>query len=234
MFAVRGGRFAEGRATIRRAIELAESFEAPENANSAAVGLAFALADSGWAEEAAELAGKSLERSRDLQTLSGVAVLMSRLGRLEEAEAAIAELTERWPQDTIVNEVTVPVSRALQALLAGDAAGAIERLEPSRPYERAFLTVLQVRGQAYLASGRTEDAVSTFEQLASHDTVFPTWHIHYLARLWVAQANLADGDIDAARTAYQDFFALMKDADEGIPLIEKARAEYETIPGVKG
>ncbi len=42
------------------------------------------------------------------------------------------------------------------------------------------------------------------------------------------------GNTDAARRAYQDFLALMKDADEGLPLVETARAEYEAIAGVEG
>jgi hypothetical protein len=55
-----------------------------------------------------------------------------------------------------------------------------------------------------------------------------------LAHLQLGRAYLAKGDTEAARRAYQDFLAIMKDADEGIPLIDKARSEYATIPGVKG
>ena len=55
-----------------------------------------------------------------------------------------------------------------------------------------------------------------------------------IARLWLGRAHLAAGDVEEARAAYEGFLEQMKSADEGIPLIEKARQEYETIPGVKG
>jgi serine/threonine protein kinase len=51
-----------------------------------------------------------------------------------------------------------------------------------------------------------------------------------LARLWLARAHLANNDPEASRKAYEEFFALMSEADEGIPVIEEARAEYEAIP----
>jgi eukaryotic-like serine/threonine-protein kinase len=34
------------------------------------------------------------------------------------------------------------------------------------------------------------------------------------------------GEIAKSRTAYQDFFALWKDADPDIPILKKAKAEY--------
>ena len=233
-YLIRKGRLSEARATAGRAVEKANSLGAGETASFAMLSLASALADFGYVDEAAELARRALESSRDQQTLAGVAVLMGELGVASESDAVVAELVERWPQNTIVQEVIVPSTDALRALLDGDAPAAVDRLEVARPYERAYLNVLKIRGQAYLASNQPEKAVLTFEQLDSLDTVFPSWYIHDIARLWVARAHLANGDAEAARTAYQDFFALMKDADEGIPLIEKARGEYETIPGVKG
>ena len=42
------------------------------------------------------------------------------------------------------------------------------------------------------------------------------------------------GNNAEARTAYQDFFEIMKDADEGIPLIEEAQAEYAALTEAKG
>jgi hypothetical protein len=37
------------------------------------------------------------------------------------------------------------------------------------------------------------------------------------------------GDNAKARTAYQDFFALWKDADPDVPVLKTARAEYEKV-----
>ena len=71
-------------------------------------------------------------------------------------------------------------------------------------------------------------------KLVGLDSVFAMWTVHSLAHLWLGRAHLANGDPDAARAAYEAFFDEMKEADEGVPVIEKARQEYATIPGVKG
>ena len=42
-----------------------------------------------------------------------------------------------------------------------------------------------------------------------------------LERAWALQ-----GDTAKARTAYQDFFSLWKEADPDIPILKTARAEY--------
>ena len=37
------------------------------------------------------------------------------------------------------------------------------------------------------------------------------------------------GDPSGARTAYQDFFALWKDADPDVPVLKEAKAEYAKL-----
>lgn len=50
-----------------------------------------------------------------------------------------------------------------------------------------------------------------------------------LARLGLARAFAMSGDTGKARTAYQDFFALWKDADPGVPVLAEAKAEYAKL-----
>jgi hypothetical protein len=37
------------------------------------------------------------------------------------------------------------------------------------------------------------------------------------------------GNLDAARTNYQDFLALWKDADPDIPILKQAKSEYARL-----
>ena len=37
------------------------------------------------------------------------------------------------------------------------------------------------------------------------------------------------GDMGKAKTAYQDFFMLWKDADSDIPILKQAKAEYSKL-----
>ena len=46
-----------------------------------------------------------------------------------------------------------------------------------------------------------------------------------LARLGLARAYTLEGDAAKSRIAYQSFFALWKDADPGIPILQQANAE---------
>jgi hypothetical protein len=46
-----------------------------------------------------------------------------------------------------------------------------------------------------------------------------------LARLQLGRAFALSGDNIKARTAYQDFLTLWKDADADIPILQQARAE---------
>jgi hypothetical protein len=41
---------------------------------------------------------------------------------------------------------------------------------------------------------------------------------------------LRSDDSSKAKTAYQDFFALWKDADPEIPILKQAKAEYAKLP----
>jgi hypothetical protein len=45
----------------------------------------------------------------------------------------------------------------------------------------------------------------------------------------LARAYALSGDAAKARAAYQDFFALWKDADPDIPILKEARAEYAKL-----
>ena len=48
----------------------------------------------------------------------------------------------------------------------------------------------------------------------------------------LARAYGLTGDAAKARAAYQDFFALWKDADPDIPILKQAKAEYAKLQKV--
>ena len=50
-----------------------------------------------------------------------------------------------------------------------------------------------------------------------------------LAHLQLARAEETSGNRAAARTHYQDFFALWKNADPNIPILQQAKAEYAKL-----
>ena len=50
-----------------------------------------------------------------------------------------------------------------------------------------------------------------------------------LAHLGLGRAYALSGDTAKARTAYNDFFTLWKDADSDIPILKEAKAEYAKL-----
>ena len=50
-----------------------------------------------------------------------------------------------------------------------------------------------------------------------------------LAHLGLGRAHVLQGDTSKARTAYQDFFALWKDADPDTPILKQAKSEYSKL-----
>jgi|SRR5215469_12283670 len=50
-----------------------------------------------------------------------------------------------------------------------------------------------------------------------------------LAHLGLGRAYAMGGDSAKARTGYQDFLALWKDADPDIPILKQAKAEYAKL-----
>ena len=234
LWASQHGRVGDARSVSRRSQELAADFLGNAGVASAKLSLAAGLAELGHEAEAAELSREALALTRDVQTLSYVLEMVTAFGDPDEARALIAELDERWPENTIVQGVTIPRNRAQLALLAGDAAEAIDLLETARPYERADVRTVRLRGQALLAKGEPAAAVAEFEKMIDQKYVFVFDPANSVAYLWLGRAHRENGDPAAARAAYEKFFEIMRDADEGVPVIEKARREYEAIPGARG
>ena len=50
-----------------------------------------------------------------------------------------------------------------------------------------------------------------------------------LAYLQLGRAQALSGDKSKARSAYQDFLTLWKDADPDIPILKEAKAEYANL-----
>jgi hypothetical protein len=149
------------------------------------------------------------------------------------AQALAADMEKRFPEDTIVHFSYLPVVRARILLNHREASKAIEQLQVSAPYELGpprflfgALYPIYVRGEAYLAMHQGAEAAIEFQKILDHRGVVGSDPIGALAHLQLARAAALTGDKAKAKTAYQDFFMLWKDADPGMPVLTQARAEY--------
>jgi hypothetical protein len=86
-----------------------------------------------------------------------------------------------------------------------------------------------VRAEAYLASHQGSEAVAEFQKILDHRGIVLNGPIGALARLQLGRAYALQGDSAKAKTAYQDFLTLWKDADPDIPVYKQAKAEYAKL-----
>jgi len=125
--------------------------------------------------------------------------------------------------------------KAIEQTQKDRSANALTLLEALRPYEMGVgphslgVTPAFLRGMAYLKLRDGVKAATEFQLVLSHRGVAGFAPEYPLSQLNLGRAYVMQGDTARARTAYQDFFALWKDADSDIPLLKTARAEYEKL-----
>lgn len=69
-----------------------------------------------------------------------------------------------------------------------------------------------------------------FQKILNHRGIVFDSPIGALAQLQLGRAMAMQRDNGKARTAYEDFFTLWKDADPDIPVLKEAKAEYAKLP----
>jgi len=72
-------------------------------------------------------------------------------------------------------------------------------------------------------------AAAAFQEILDHSGLVVNEPIGALAHLGLGRAYAMAGDSAKAKTAYQDFLALWKDADPDVPLLKQAKLEYAKL-----
>ena len=164
--------------------------------------------------------------------MESVAVALAMTGDVSRAQAIADDLGRRFPDDTLLHQVSIPCVRALIELNRKNPDAAIQSMQAATPYELGAaqgLFPIYVRGLAYLQAKRGAEAAAEFQKIVDHRGIAPTAPEHSLAKLGLGRAYVMTGDTAKARAAYQDFLALWKDADPDIAILKEAKAEYGTL-----
>lgn len=98
------------------------------------------------------------------------------------------------------------------------------------PYEGAcWLMPPYLRGQAYLRKRAGTEAAAEFQKILDHRGWDLSSNWYAPAHLGLARATALTGDRVKSRQAYQEFFALWKDADPDLSILRAARKEYAEL-----
>src|SRR5262249_19634125 len=149
-----------------------------------------------------------------------------------------AEETNARASSTSWRSLTYPLLRAASELRAGKPEQAIDILKPLSPYEVWSPAVTYLRGLAYLRGGKGMESAAEFQRILDHKGLHwriaaaisgDTGPLRPVSFVGLARAAALAGDTAKAKTTYQDFLALWKDADEDIPILIEAKKEYAAL-----
>jgi hypothetical protein len=172
---------------------------------------------------------------QDLQAAAAMAYAFA--GNRPRAQALADNLAKQYSENTLVQFNYLPVIRAQIALLSKNPTQAIQLLRDARRYELGqpaqviSLNVYPayVRGEAYLALHDGPAALAEFQKILDNPGMSLNEPIAALAHLGLARAAFLKGDSNSARSFYQDFLQLWKDADAEIPILKQAKVEYANL-----
>jgi serine/threonine protein kinase/tetratricopeptide (TPR) repeat protein len=189
-------------------------------------------------EEADARADALTGNCRTARALGRPAVALAMCGDSVRAEKLAVETSKLFPNGIVWNAVQLPGIRAAIELQRGDPAKAVELVTAASPYERAYPEAVHMRGLAYLRLRKGTEAATEFRKILAHKGAnwgarweYPDWGLHYsISYVGLARALALAGDTANARKAYDDFFALWKDADPDVPLLVEAKKEYAALP----
>ncbi|MFN2497546.1 MAG: tetratricopeptide repeat protein, partial [Pyrinomonadaceae bacterium] len=224
------GQLRKAREFSNHAFELAERRELKDVAANIAVGAATRDALLGDCMLVKEQIAKAVRISHSQLTMVHAGNALATCGEFSQTQTITGELVRRFPKGTLLNKVLLPLIQARIELHRGNPAQAIQLLEATRLYEGyALFQIAYLRGQSYLNQQRGADAAAEFQKILDHRGWQPTSPLYPLAHLGLARAAALSGDTTTARKTYQNFFALWKDADPDIAILQEARREYEEL-----
>jgi len=161
------------------------------------------------------------------------ALIASRAGNEKRSHEFLDELDHDYPLSTFNIGLYSPMARTTLSVAHGRSAAEITSLmEPALPYEFgevADMLPIYVRGDSYLQVHSGKEAEREFQKILDHHGVDAVTTLYPLSQLGLARCYALEGRKADSRRAYEAFFSLWKDADRDLPILIKARREYQEL-----
>jgi tetratricopeptide (TPR) repeat protein len=229
------GRLRKARDFSRRAVDSAVRGESKEKAASWQVYAAVREAELGNTASAKQGVTAALALSPGRYVKVAAALALARIGDAPRAITLVRELEKSYPTNALLSLYSLPTINAAIELNKGNSSQAVVYLEAAAPYELGVAGYINslypayVRGQAYLLAHNGTAAAAEFQKLLDHRGIVRNFVTGALAHLQLGRAYAMAGNTAKAKSAYQDFLMLWKDADPDIPILKQAKAEYAKL-----
>jgi serine/threonine protein kinase/tetratricopeptide (TPR) repeat protein len=226
------GHMARARELMRQAVDSAQRSGRKAFAATYEASFAWTEADYGNSEYARRdaTAALALAPSRYAELYAAAALAVA--GDSIRAGKLMDNLAKERPQNTLIKRSFAPLNRAAIEINRKNPSKAIELLRTAAPYELGTYDLLYsayTRGLAYLLLHQGSEAAAEFQRVLDHRSLVQNNSQGVLAHLGIARAYALQGETAKARTKYQDFLTLWKDADSDIPILIAAKAEYAKL-----
>lgn len=225
------GQVSRAEKSFRRRIELAQQRDAKDAMSLTDAEFAFWNSFFGNCKESKKSIADALSISRGEEALNLSGIPLAVCGEIGQAQS-IADEVARFKSRDLTSISFLPEMRAAIEISRNNPAKAVEILEATRILERGFGIpgrTTYLRGIAYLRQNAGTEAMNEFQKILDRRGQFDTSPLFPLAHVGLARAAAIAGDTTKSRKAYQDFFALWKDADADIPILVEAKREYEKL-----
>jgi serine/threonine protein kinase/tetratricopeptide (TPR) repeat protein len=223
------GQIQLARTTFLRAADQAASVKTQD----AEASFLISAASAGWMVDRCfdpdQAVKEALKLDKGKVTLVVAANALAACNQAKHANEMLSALEKHYPQDTLVQELTIPLARGWLALKAGDAQRAILLLERAHAHDDASFAPY-VRGLAYLQLKDPRNAIASFRNATRlKGLAYYLSSPYALSYLGMGRAYAMAGDKAEAKKAYDVFFAEWKNADADLPVIAEAKKEYAQL-----
>ena len=196
----------------------------------------------GNADEAHEQTIRALTMAPDSREDGAMAaILLARTGDVSKASALEKDLEKRYPDHTVMQSYWLPCIRAQIALAGRNPTSAVQELERARPYDTLFPQVtyyshmpsVVLRAEAYSALNQHAAAANEWKRIFHYPGIVQLSATAPIAKFQFARATAIQAGPNNssanARSAYEVFLSLWKDADPDIPIVKAATAEFAKL-----
>jgi tetratricopeptide (TPR) repeat protein len=224
--AVRAGQLRRSRELRAKALALAAARQ-PATVASIRIHEAFWDAACGFIDRARTAVSSAVPATDtgSALDLAVAAVLARDRASIDRVFAALPAPVQAQTQTTFAD-----LARAFRDVENGNTS-VLDRLPPIQhdPAHRTGWRPSYLRGLMELRAGNGAAAAAHFQRIMDRPFILAVSPFHALAHVQQARAHVLVGDTAKATKAYEQFFAIWKDADADVPLLLEARAEYARL-----
>jgi serine/threonine protein kinase/tetratricopeptide (TPR) repeat protein len=224
------GEYHQAAATTQRVYDQAGVAKAPDVQANALLTNAASRGFAGLCEGNEEAVQRALSLDKSRQTQSFALLTGGICGNSRLVGSMAQDLSRKFPDDTLIQRVFIPLAKAFVALSAGQPREAIDDAEPAKSFALVYPGTY-VQGLAYLQLHDAAQAANAFRFTTQSPggNLQTTAPFYAQAQLGLARAYAMGGDKAGAKKAYEAFFTTWKNADADLAMLQAARKEYAAL-----